>query len=43
MKAKEVGDDFNKLSPQNQIRVNEQLKKLFFAGGMGEILRRLQG
>ncbi len=42
-KAKEVGEDYKKLSSQNQIRVNEEMKKILVAGGTEEILRRLQG
>lgn len=40
-KAKEVDDDYKKLSPQNQILVNEEIKKIMVAGGIEEILRKL--
>ena len=42
-KAKEVDEDYKKLSPQNPIYANEEMKKIFVAGGVEEILRRVRG
>ena len=42
LKAKEIDEDYKKLSPQNKIRFNDELKKMVVAGGVEEILRRLQ-
>jgi len=42
-KAKEVEEDYKKLSPRNQIYANEEMKKIFVAGGVEEILRRVRG